>query len=274
MFGLRLSRTFNNTIRRNGLLTTSSPIRITARSAKQQNSFNTNSRVFRRNNSTKSSNNNNNTQSTNNNSSSNSSSGSNGSSGNAEKPKKGIKLLMSKYGYSALGVYLSISAIDLPLSFLLVHSVGPEKMEEWEIKIKGYLGISTDPKVQPATTTTILDSNDEHHAELHGRLHIDEDKDNTTLNGGELFDKKGEASSDDGKWFGIDKQLLAEFGIAYALHKSLIFVRVPLTAAITPAVVKLLQKWGFNVGKKVATTGAARFGTPANSKQRFGSWFF
>jgi N-terminal acetyltransferase 2 len=37
--------------------------------------------------------------------------------------------------------------------------------------------------------------------------------------------------------------------LAYAIHKSFIFLRVPLTAAVTPKVVKTLRSWGWNIGK-------------------------
>lgn len=48
-------------------------------------------------------------------------------------------------------------------------------------------------------------------------------------------------------------QILAiwtQLGLAYLVHKSLIFFRVPLTAAVLPKVVKTLRKWGYNIGKK------------------------
>lgn len=50
-----------------------------------------------------------------------------------------------------------------------------------------------------------------------------------------------------------DSLLLAiwtQLGLAYLVHKSLIFFRVPLTAAVLPKVVKTLRKWGYNIGKK------------------------
>jgi hypothetical protein len=37
--------------------------------------------------------------------------------------------------------------------------------------------------------------------------------------------------------------------LAYAIHKSFIFLRVPLTAAVTPKVVRTLRSWGWNIGK-------------------------
>jgi len=38
--------------------------------------------------------------------------------------------------------------------------------------------------------------------------------------------------------------------LAYAVHKSLIFLRVPLTAAVLPKVVQVLRRWGWQVGAK------------------------
>ena len=44
--------------------------------------------------------------------------------------------------------------------------------------------------------------------------------------------------------------LATQLALAYAIHKSFIFIRVPLTAAITPKVVKVLRSWGWQIGKK------------------------
>ena len=41
-----------------------------------------------------------------------------------------------------------------------------------------------------------------------------------------------------------------QLALAYAIHKSFIFLRVPLTAALTPKIVKKLRSWGWNIGKK------------------------
>lgn len=50
--------------------------------------------------------------------------------------------------------------------------------------------------------------------------------------------------------------LTTQLALAYAIHKSFIFVRVPLAAAVTPRVVKMLRGWGWDIGKK--TTKAAK----------------
>lgn len=44
--------------------------------------------------------------------------------------------------------------------------------------------------------------------------------------------------------------LVTQLALAYAIHKSFIFLRVPLTAAVTPKVVKILRSWGWQIGKK------------------------
>ena len=152
------------------------------------------------------------------------------SSGGAkqEAPKKGIKYLMTKYGYSALGVYLAISFVDLPLSFLLVHSMGQERITEMQNSVKRFLGFSTEPEeVVVLETETPLASESDKEVEVGGWKSY------------------------------FNPTLLTEFGLAYALHKSLIFIRVPLTAAITPKLVKQLQQWGFNIGKRAVKTVTA-----------------
>lgn len=44
--------------------------------------------------------------------------------------------------------------------------------------------------------------------------------------------------------------LATQLALAYAIHKSFIFIRVPLTAAVTPKVVKVLRGWGYQIGKR------------------------
>lgn len=46
---------------------------------------------------------------------------------------------------------------------------------------------------------------------------------------------------------GIWTQLL----LAYGVHKSLMIFRIPLTAAVTPKIVKTLRGWGYNIGPRV-----------------------
>lgn len=49
-----------------------------------------------------------------------------------------------------------------------------------------------------------------------------------------------------------EASLATQLALAYAIHKSFIFVRVPLTAAVTPKVVKVLRSWGWQIGKRIS----------------------
>lgn len=63
-----------------------------------------------------------------------------------------------------------------------------------------------------------------------------------------------------------------QLALAYAIHKSFIFLRVPLTAAVTPKIVKTLRGWGWNIGRptrkaKAVTSGASNArGSGVNTK--------
>lgn len=127
------------------------------------------------------------------------------------KPATGIKKLIQQYGYSALGVYLSISIIDIPLCWLLVHSAGEDQIRTFQDSVKDFFGYKKEQK----------------------EIEIGDDN------------SVGEVEKSSTFW--------TEFAVAYAFHKSLIFIRLPIAAAITPAVVKQLTKWGIKIGKRAPT---------------------
>jgi len=64
---------------------------------------------------------------------------------------------------------------------------------------------------------------------------------------------------------GDNASLWTQLALAYAVHKSFIFIRVPLTAAILPKVVKTLRSWGWNIGK-MPSRKAVTSGTGVNTK--------
>lgn len=51
--------------------------------------------------------------------------------------------------------------------------------------------------------------------------------------------------------------LATQLALAYAIHKSFIFIRIPLTAAIIPKVVKVLRGWGWDIGKRTTKEAKA-----------------
>lgn len=54
-----------------------------------------------------------------------------------------------------------------------------------------------------------------------------------------------------------DASLGTQLALAYAIHKSFMFIRVPLTAAITPKIVRTLRSWGWDIGKRTTKEAKA-----------------
>lgn len=183
-----------------------------------------------------------------------------------KKKATGIKALVQKYGWVALGVYLSLSTIDLPICWLGVHSVGLDKVVEWQVYLKELVGWKTTPKDE-------LNQDDSEGSEIAntvtGALAMVTPDLEATVEDQKVDEKLPEASATESYWF--SKQMWAEFAVAYAIHKSLIFIRLPITAAITPSVVKILKRWGFNIGKKKPV---GKFGVSPSQRQKWWSWWF
>lgn len=169
------------------------------------------------------------------------SSGSGSANANAGTKKKatGLKALMQEYGYIGLVVYLGIGCIDLPLCFLLVHSQGEDKIREYQDMALQWIGMKPEKK-------THNDNTDSETETASGKEEAEEEKSSTF-------------------W--------TELALAYAIHKSLIFIRLPITAAITPAVVSKLRAMGVDVSKftrsaakSVADQGLKKTLTPSGAK--------
>lgn len=210
-------------------------------------------------------------------SSSDSSSDSSSGSSDSDAPKpKGIKALVQKYGWVALGVYMSLSFVDLPICFVAVHSVGLDKVVEWQVYLKELVGWETKPKESSEAVAVAAELSDDI-GQLDAISHtISEAVAAVTPDIEAAVEQQkvgtGELPTVDAKesyWF--SKQMWAEFAVAYAIHKSLIFIRLPITAAITPSVVKVLKRWGFKIGVKKP---AAKFGVPPSKRQKWWSWWF
>lgn len=136
-------------------------------------------------------------------------------------PKKGsLKELASKYGWVATGTYVALCAIDLPIFYAIVHFAGPEKILDAELKIRGWVGASTE-------------------------------KEDTYLSKA--------MNSDKGRF-------MAEFGVAYILHKLFLVVRVPITVAITPKIASTLGQWGFNVTKGLPSVDKAKLASKVEQR--------
>jgi len=122
-------------------------------------------------------------------------------------------------------VYFALSAIDFPFCFLAVQVLGPDRVGRWEHAV-----VDAVKSVLAIPFPSLGQSSDV--KEAFGKDEVEQQVEN----GG----KKGTAS------------IWTQLALAYAVHKSLIFFRVPLTAAVLPKVVKTLRSWGYNVGRKKA----------------------
>ncbi|KAF2479851.1 hypothetical protein BDY17DRAFT_256427 [Neohortaea acidophila] len=138
-----------------------------------------------------------------------------------------FKELSRKYGWAAVGVYFGLSVLDFPFCFLAVQLIGPDRIGEAEHAVVDWFWNTVGvvfPSMQ-AEDRALQDAV----VEAEGREGVV----------GKAGHHKENAS------MCIWTQLL----LAYGVHKSLIFFRVPLTAAVTPKVVKTLRSWGWNIGR-------------------------
>ena len=51
-----------------------------------------------------------------------------------------MRKLSREYGYSAVGVYLALSALDFPFCYLAVSYLGTERIGRWEHAVLAFVG--------------------------------------------------------------------------------------------------------------------------------------
>ncbi|KAI0019250.1 peptide alpha-N-acetyltransferase Nat2 [Xylariomycetidae sp. FL0641] len=149
-----------------------------------------------------------------------------------------LKKLSREYGWSAVGVYLGLSVLDFPFCFLLVRIVGTDRIGELE-----HLVVSN---VKKAIPESLRNWWHEYRKALkqaeQEQLGNDEISEHVEMVGWGVEEAEEKNKT--------EASLGTQLALAYAIHKTFIFVRVPLTAAITPKVVKTLRSWGWNIGKR------------------------
>jgi len=136
-----------------------------------------------------------------------------------------FKKLSREYGWSALGVYATLSILDFPFCFLAIRLIGAEHVGRWE---------------QAVTSTIVNILRVPFPALFKERA---EEAETQSIEGpvesAEAATKQTEKAS-----------IWTQLALAYAVHKSFIFLRIPATLALTPKVVNTLRKWGWNIGKR------------------------
>ncbi|KAJ8097479.1 hypothetical protein POJ06DRAFT_261490 [Lipomyces tetrasporus] len=136
---------------------------------------------------------------------------------NAKPAKKEgyLKRLSKKYGVSVVYIYIGLSLLDYPVCFAVVHTLGQEKISEWEDIVSEYAKPVTDYVKEMLQSIGVSMPERKEHP-------VPETEDQTSQQ--------------------HKPSLLTEAAIAYGIHKSLIFIRLPLAAAITPPIVKFMQQ--------------------------------
>ncbi|KAF2153011.1 hypothetical protein K461DRAFT_224395 [Myriangium duriaei CBS 260.36] len=141
-----------------------------------------------------------------------------------------MRKLSREYGWSAVGVYFALSALDFPFCFLAVRIVGTDRIGYAEGVVVGWFWAAVG-KVAPGW--------------VEGRRTMEMAVEGEAVKGEGWGVEKARERNE-----GENASIWTQLALAYAIHKSFIFIRVPLTAAVTPKVVKTLRGWGWNIGKR------------------------
>ncbi|OQO05280.1 hypothetical protein B0A48_09047 [Cryoendolithus antarcticus] len=161
-----------------------------------------------------------------------------------------LRRLSKQYGWVAVGVYFGLSVIDFPFCFLAVRLAGPERIGKLEHAILGWLTTTFAPAwrvLQPAAEPVW----NAIEPAVEWVLGIFRTRPQAVELSGAAIEEAA-VKAENKKRAGAS--IWTELAIAYGIHKTLlIFVRVPLAAALTPKVARVLQSYGWKVGKaKVA----------------------
>lgn len=172
------------------------------------------------------------------------------SSGAAAEPEPqglGAKMrkLSREYGWSALGVYFALTALDFPFCYLFVKQMGTDRIGEWEhIVISHVKAVIPDSVKQ--TWREWRTSMKQAEKGIPGGQQV-----------GEGVEMAGWGVEEAQKQNKAEASLATQLALAYAIHKSFIFIRVPITVAITPKVVRILRGWGWDIGKRTTKEAKA-----------------
>jgi len=163
-----------------------------------------------------------------------------------------LKQLSKEYGWAALGVYLGLSLLDFPVCFLAVRLLGTERIGHYEEAVKSAFWSVVRvalPEAGKKSPEEIAANEAEKAAKATAREGY-MDAEGVFVQPSNIdackYPYDGSCGLDNLTLVAIWTQL----GLAYLVHKSLIFFRVPLTAAVLPKVVRTLRGWGYNIGKK------------------------
>lgn len=158
-----------------------------------------------------------------------------------------FRKLSREYGWSALGVYLALSALDFPFCFLAVRWLGTDRIGHWEHVVlewvwKVWRMVPNPFPVQEAGQAVEIEGVGKK-IEEYGVVQSQSDE--IGIAGYDHGVKEAEQRNRS-----ENASIWTQLALAYAIHKSFIFIRIPIAAAVTPKVVKVLRGWGWDIGKR------------------------
>lgn len=161
-----------------------------------------------------------------------------------------IKYLFRKHGWTALVVYLVLSAADFAACFLVISAIGADRVREAEDWVLGHLGWrrqSEDGSEPAGKWRRAVDGFRERRAAqaaIHPRgqdAHPSPAAAQAVSEGATA----GEVREAERKGRSAASTYATTAVLAYAVHKTLLLpFRVGVTVAVTPRVVRTLQSWG------------------------------
>ncbi|KAJ1511415.1 hypothetical protein HMI54_000660 [Coelomomyces lativittatus] len=134
-----------------------------------------------------------------------------------------MKLLVQRYGRPAFWTYVGVSTLDFSMALVVVHQGW---MDPWWVPWLARWGIQVVKNKAP-------DSLDQKRPSLSSSTLPPTTTTTTTTSSA-----------------GPTKSIWTSVVIAYAVHKLLLPLRIPLTMAITPSVARFVQQRGWGVMKK------------------------
>lgn len=158
-----------------------------------------------------------------------------------------FRKLSREYGRAAVGVYFLLSVLDYPFFFLLVKAVGTERISVVEHYIVSTIAVVVPLPIRQKTRE-LWESAKATFTSMTGYGEAAETADKTELAGRWGVEEAQERHAE-------EASLATQLALAYAIHKTFVFVRIPLTIAVTPRIVKKLRSWGWNIGRKIVRRG-------------------
>ncbi|GAA5852791.1 hypothetical protein JCM8547_004686 [Rhodosporidiobolus lusitaniae] len=174
-----------------------------------------------------------------------------------------VKALFRKHGWTALVLYLVLSALDFGLTFFVISAVGADRVreaEDWVLDKLGWKRKGEDE--EPGRLRRVVEGWKKRAKKVEGKEVVGTEQ-KEMVGGGEAHEpiEASVVTPEQRKKQESGYSAYATTAVlAYAIHKTaLLPFRVGVTVAITPKVVRLLQSWGWKVGYAgtTAATGAA-----------------